>query len=325
MRSNGVRPSELKKYLGLTIQTERLTSEQGLLKLINSLRFDSFRDIHDLVESVNLTSILKNNLTVADLANAEKYFDIHQQYNIDVIPFGDERYPLCLAMTPNPPAMLYIRGDARILNEMPGVAIVGSRQVSRAGEEITKRITSRVCENELVIVSGLAIGTDTNAHQASLNAHAKTIAVLAHGLELAKPKQNSKLARDILENGGAWISEYPVGRPAFKQSFVQRNRIQVGLSATSILIEAAKDSGTMTQADFAIKASRPIFAVVPHKENNPLGLNCEGNVQLVNNNLARPLRTSDDYDELISVIFDSIARITECSKIYMSNIKSELF
>lgn len=317
-------PSDLKKYLGLTVQTERLTSEQGLLKLINSLRFESFRDIHDLVESVNLTSILKNKLTIADLMNSEKYYDLHQQHNIDVIPFGDERYPLCLAMTPNPPAMLYIRGDINILHEMPGVAIVGSRQVSRAGEEITKRITSRVCENGLVIVSGLAIGTDTNAHQASLDANAKTIAVLAHGLELAKPKQNSKLARNILDNGGAWLSEYPVGRPAFKQSFVQRNRIQVGLSATSILIEAAKDSGTMTQADFAIKAGRPIFAVVPHKINNPLELNCEGNVQLVKNNLAKPLRTSEDYDELISVILDSIRRISEYSKIYLNNINASL-
>lgn len=319
-----MRPSDLKKYLGLTIQTERLTSEQGLLKLINSLRFDSLRDIHDLVESVNLTSILKNKLTVESLINAEKYYDIHRQYKIEIIPFGDKRYPLSLAMTPNPPAMLYIRGDVNILHEMPGVAIVGSRQVSRAGEEITKRVTSRICKSGLVIVSGLAIGTDTNAHQASLDAHAKTIAVLAHGLELAKPKQNAKLARDILENGGAWMSEYPVGRPAFKQSFVQRNRIQVGLSATSILIEAAKDSGTMTQADFAIKAGRPIFAVVPHKINNPLGLNCEGNIQLVNNNLASPLRTSEDYDDLMAVIADSINRIAEYSKIYLNNINASL-
>ncbi|EDM1755567.1 DNA processing protein DprA [Salmonella enterica subsp. diarizonae] len=324
MRSNSVRPSDLKKYLGLTIQTERLTSEQGLLKLINSLRFDSLRDIHDLVESVNLTSILKNKLTVESLINAERYYDIHRQYKIEIIPFGDKRYPLSLAMTPNPPAMLYIRGDVNILYEMPGVAIVGSRQVSRAGEEITKRVTSRICKSGLVIVSGLAIGTDTNAHQASLDAHAKTIAVLAHGLELAKPKQNAKLARDILENGGAWMSEYPVGRPAFKQSFVQRNRIQVGLSATSILIEAAKDSGTMTQADFAIKAGRPIFAVVPHKINNPLGLNCEGNIQLVNNNLASPLRTSEDYDDLMAVIADSINRIAEYSKIYLNNINTSL-
>ncbi|HFW5822881.1 TPA: DNA processing protein DprA, partial [Salmonella enterica subsp. enterica serovar Typhimurium] len=86
-----MRPSDLKKYLGLTIQTERLTSEQGLLKLINSLRFDSLRDIHDLVESVNLTSILKNKLTVESLINAERYYDIHRQYKIEIIPFGDKR------------------------------------------------------------------------------------------------------------------------------------------------------------------------------------------------------------------------------------------
>ncbi|MGX8140937.1 DNA-processing protein DprA [Serratia marcescens] len=317
-------PTDLKKYLGLTVQTGRLTSEKGLLKLMNSLRFDSMRDIHDLVEAVNMASVLKGKLTIAEFMSAEKYYDIHQMYNIDIIPFGDDRYPICLAITPNPPAMLYVRGNINILSEMPGVAIVGSRQVSRAGEEITKRVTSRVCEKGLVIVSGLAIGTDTNAHQASLDSHAKTIAVLAHGLESAKPKQNTRLAKDILDNGGAWVSEYPVGRPAFKESFVQRNRIQVGLSATSILIEAAKDSGTMTQADFAIKAQRPIFAVIPHKENNPLHLNCEGNIQLVNNKLANPLRTSEDYDKLISIIFDSINRICEHSKIYMSNINGAL-
>lgn len=317
-------PSDLKKYLGLTVQTERLTSEQGLLKLITGLHFDSINDAHDLIELVNKTSILKKDLTFPEFLNAEKYYDLHQEYNIDVIPFGDEKYPICLAMTPNPPAMIYVRGDVNILNEMPGVAIVGSRQTSLAGEEITKRITSQICEKGLVIVSGLAIGTDKNAHVASLNAHAKTVAVLAHGLELAKPKQNARLAKDILEKGGAWISEYPVGRPAFKQSFVQRNRIQVGLSAASILIEAAKGSGTMTQADFSNKAARPVFAVVPHKENNPLGLNCEGNLQLVNDNLATPLRTSDDYDNLISVIFASIKRISECSGIYLNNINSEL-
>ena len=318
-------PSELKKYLGLAVQTERLTSEQGLLKLINGIQFESIRDFHDLVEVVNTFDILKERIGLSSLDNAERYYDSHLKYGIEAIPFGDRKYPICLAMTPNPPAMLYIRGNESILKEMPGVAIVGSRQVSRAGEEITKRITSRVCEKGLVIVSGLAIGTDTNAHMTSLNANAKTIAVLAHGLEVAKPKQNARLANEILDKGGAWISEYPVGRPAFKQSFVQRNRIQVGLSATSILIEAAKDSGTMTQADFAIKAGRPIFAVVPHKQHNPLNLNCEGNLQLVAADLARPLKTSADYDELMIVIYDSIKRINEYSKMYLENISNSLF
>lgn len=317
-------PSKLKILLGLAVQVDRLASEQGLLKLFNDIPFHKVSDEYELVEYVNSSKILKSQFFISSLYNAEDYLSKHLSLNIVPIPIGDAQYPLCLAITPNPPAMLYVKGDVNILNEMPGVAIVGSREVSVAGAEITRRVTAKICEKGLVIVSGLAIGTDTNAHLATLQARAKTIAVLAHGLEIAKPKQNTRLANDILNNGGAWISEYPIGRPAFKQSFVQRNRIQVGLSAVSILIEAAKNSGTMTQADFAIKALRPIFAVVPHKPDNPLELNCEGTQQLVDNDLANPLRTSQDYDALISVIADSIQRIKVNTDIYKSNVSSFL-
>ncbi|MBJ9631087.1 DNA-processing protein DprA [Citrobacter freundii] len=313
-------PSQFKILLGLSVQVDRLASEQGLLKLFNDIPFHIISDEYELVECVNSAGILKSTFSIASLHNAEDYLSKHLSLGIVPIPFGDSKYPICLAITPNPPAMLYLKGDVNILSEMPGVAIVGSREVSMAGEEITKRITTKICERGVVIVSGLAIGTDTNAHKATLKAGAKTIAVLAHGLESAKPKQNARLANEILSNGGAWISEYPVGRPAFKQSFVQRNRIQVGLSAVSILIEAAKNSGTMTQADFAIKAARPIFAVVPHKADNPLGLNCEGTQQLVDNELANPLRTSQDYDSLMNVISESISKIKINSDIYRSNM-----
>lgn len=163
-------------------------------------------------------------------------------------------------------------------------------------------------------MSGLAIGTDANAHKATLQAKGKTIAVLAHGLEEAKPKQNSRLALEILEKGGAWVSEYPMGRPAQRQSFVQRNRIQVGLSAASVLIEAALNSGTMTQAEFAVKAKRPVFAVVPHLLNNPLNLNCEGTVELVNSKMATPLKTKNDYDGLIEVINKSKLSLLEIKR-----------
>ncbi|WP_436896105.1 DNA-processing protein DprA [Enterobacter hormaechei] len=317
-------PSKLKILLGLSVQVDRLASEQGLLKLFNEIPFHKVADEYELVEYVNTARILKSPFSVSSLYNAEGYLSKHLSLNVVPIPIGDALYPVCLAITPNPPAMLYVKGDVNILNEMPGVAVVGSREVSAAGEEITRRITTKVCEKGLVVVSGLAIGTDTNAHIATLQARAKTIAVLAHGLESAKPKQNARLANDILNNGGAWISEYPIGRPAFKQSFVQRNRIQVGLSAVSILIEAAKNSGTMTQADFALKALRPIFAVVPHKADNPLKLNCEGTQQLVDNELANPLRTSQDYDALITVIAESIQRIKVNTDIYKSNMSSFL-
>lgn len=298
-------PSDLKIYLGLVVQSERLASEQGLLKLINGLPFERVRDIQDLVDLVNVTRVLKSQLELSELRNADKYLNVHRECGIQVIPFGDEKYPVCLAMTPNPPSMLYVRGNVDILNDMPGVAIVGSREFSAAGKVITERISSIISDEQLVIVSGLALGTDTNAHRAALNTNTKTIAVLAHGLELAKPRANSRLADEILEYGGAWISEYPMGRPAFKNSFVQRNRIQVGLSAVSILIEADLNSGTMTQADFALKAKRPIFAVVPHQQNNPLNLNCAGNEQLVLQGKANPLRTKYDYCHLLDVIKSS--------------------
>lgn len=317
--------NELKKMLGLAIQVDRLASDQSVLKLFTSIDFESSRDVYDVIEQVNNSKLMKKNISYAELIDSQKYIDEHLNLGINIVPFGDDMYPLSLAMTPNPPAMIYVKGDINILKALPGVAIVGSRDVSPAGEEITKRITSRVCKENFVIVSGLAIGTDTNAHKATLKAKGKTIAVLAHGLEAAKPRQNARLADEILHLGGAWISEYPIGRPAWKQSFVQRNRIQVGLSAVSILIEAAKGSGTMTQADFALKAARPIFAVVPHKEYNPLYLNCEGTEYLVQQNLARALKTSEDYDILVSVILQSSAKIKSYAKTYAENMKQSLF
>ncbi len=296
---------ELKNILGLAIQIGKLASDQSVLKFFEFIDFEKIRDVHDLAQMVNNHGLLKGNISETDLLLAQAELDKHHSHGIEPIPYGSEYYPLSLASTPNPPAILYVKGGRRILSDLPGVAVVGSRDTSPAGEEITRRITSQIVSAGYIVVSGLAIGTDANAHKAALQAKGRTIAVLAHGLEEAKPKQNSRLAQEILEKGGAWISEYPMGRPAQKQSFVQRNRIQVGLSAGSILIEAALHSGTMTQADFANKAKRPVFAVVPHLPNNPLNLNCEGTIDLVNNNMARPLKTKRDYESVIMIINES--------------------
>lgn len=293
---------EFKNILGLAIQMGKLSSDQSVLKFFELINFDDIRDLSDLSLAISDNGILKERVNHNDLLVASAELNNHYDNDIYLIPFGSKDYPLCLEFSPNPPAILYIKGDREILTDLPGVAVVGSRDVSPAGEEITRRITTQIVNAGYVVVSGLAIGTDANAHKATLQAKGKTIAVLAHGLEEAKPKQNSRLANEILEKGGAWISEYPMGRPAQKQSFVQRNRIQVGLSAASVLIEAALNSGTMTQAEFAVKAKRPVFAVVPHLLNNPLNLNCEGTVDLVNNKMAMPLKTKNDYDGMIDAI-----------------------
>ncbi|MNT17799.1 hypothetical protein D3C72_1529750 [compost metagenome] len=108
-----------------------------------------------------------------------------------------------------------------------------------------------------------------------------------------------------------------------KQSFVQRNRIQVGLSAGSILVEASLGSGTMTQAEFCVQAKRPMYAVVPHRPDNPLQLNCEGTQHLVDSGQAFPLRTKEDYDALIDVMMRSKSKIDKVE--FFRQLKPQLF
>lgn len=314
MRST-VRSIDMKKLLGVVVQTEGLSSDTTLLKLFQTLVFDQYRDELDLLEAVNASSILRRNVERSTFDMARELLYKHELIGIKLIPIGEVGYPISLDISFRPPAILYVRGELDLLSTTPGVAVVGSREISSAGTEITRRITTELCEKNFLIVSGLAIGVDATAHRAALQARGQTVAVLAHGLEEAKPKQNARLGLEILESGGAWVSEYPIGRRAMKQSFVQRNRIQVGLSAGSVLIEAALDSGTMTQAEFCLKERRPLFAVVPHKEDNPLSLNCAGTKLLVEKGEALPLKTKADYDDLV--------RKLSASKLFLQSKESE--
>ncbi|MNJ30304.1 hypothetical protein D3C77_249020 [compost metagenome] len=314
---------EMKQLLGVAVQVYKLGSDATLLKLIDYLDFDQLHDLQDLKEAVEQSRLLRAPLTNKVVNESQDELFRHKQLGISLIPIGETGYPKSLAMTENPPAILYVRGNLSILEQLPGVAVVGSREVSSNGLEITKRITSQLSKAGFVIVSGLAIGVDAMAHRAALQSKGLTIAVLAHGLEEAKPKQNARLGHEILENGGAWISEYPIDRRVLKQSFVQRNRIQVGLSAGSILVEASLGSGTMTQAEFCVQAKRPMYAVVPHRPDNPLQLNCEGTQHLVDSGQAFPLRTKEDYDALIDVMMRSKSKIDKVE--FFRQLKPQLF
>jgi len=313
----------MKQLLGVAVQVYKLGSDATLLKLIDYLDFDQLHDLQDLKEAVEQSRLLRAPLTNKVVSESQDELFRHKQLGISLIPIGETGYPKSLAMTENPPAILYVRGNLHILEQLPGVAVVGSREVSSNGLEITKRITSQLSKAGFVIVSGLAIGVDAMAHRAALQSKGLTIAVLAHGLEEAKPKQNARLGHEILENGGAWISEYPIDRRVLKQSFVQRNRIQVGLSAGSILVEASLGSGTMTQAEFCVQAKRPMYAVVPHRPDNPLQLNCEGTQHLVDSGQAFPLRTKEDYDALIDVMMRSKSKIDKVE--FFRQLKPQLF
>src|SRR5690348_6989652 len=145
--------------------------------------------------------------------------------NVKVLKLNMLSFPDRLRAIPMPPGQLYVLGaDIKELLSKPSVTIVGSRKVSAYGKAVTSTLTADLAKAGVVIISGLAIGVDSIAHRAALEAGGKTIAVMAGGLDKIYPASHHALARQIIEQGGALVSEYPLGTPSFKHHFVARNR-----------------------------------------------------------------------------------------------------
>lgn len=165
---------------------------------------------------------------------------------------------------------LYVRSDnVEDLFSRPRVAIVGSRRVTPYGKAVTMQFAGELAKQGVVIVSGLAIGVDGFAHRAALEAGGLTIAVLPGSVETPYPSRHSGLAQGILEQGGALISEYPAGAIAYKNQFIERNRIVAGMSDALLITEAAINSGTMHTARFALEQGKDVLAV-PGNITSPL-------------------------------------------------------
>ncbi|MBI4993868.1 DNA-protecting protein DprA [Candidatus Wolfebacteria bacterium] len=182
---------------------------------------------------------------------------------INIIKNTDEKFPFLLKQIPNPPEKLYILGDLPddLSDSAPKIAIVGTRKASAHGREFAKKLSKKLTELGAIIVSGLAMGIDTAAHEGAVLAKGKTIAVLANGLDSIYPKQNENLAKKILELGGAIVSEYEPKTPAYQNQFLERNRIVSGLSIATIVIEAPEQSGSIVTARLAAEQGREVFVV----------------------------------------------------------------
>ena len=175
----------------------------------------------------------------------------------------DPRYPRALAALPDAPPLLWVRGDPAALNR-PSVAIAGARAASSLGARIARRFGIDLAERGLCIVSGLARGIDAAAHLGALEAGGRTVAVLAGGVDSIYPAENSDLAARIAAEGGALVSEAPMGRAARAADFPKRNRIVTGLSLGAIVVEAALRSGSLVTARLAGEQGREVMAVPGH-------------------------------------------------------------
>ena len=190
----------------------------------------------------------------------------------------DEKYPKLLKKIKNPPQKLYVKGNENILNSTC-ITVVGSRNMSEYGRKITKEIVKELVLSGMCIVSGLAVGIDTIAHQTCLENNGKTIAVLGSGLNKIFPAENKNLFTSIINKGGAVISEYEPNTIAQKKFFPQRNRIVSGLSLGTLVIEATYRSGTSITAKCAFNQGRKVFCI-PNSIGNK---NSIGTINLLKN------------------------------------------
>jgi DNA processing protein len=225
-----------------------------------------------------------------------------RKLGIALILKEDLEYPLMLREIPCPPFGIYLKGNIKLLKQSPLLAIVGTRKATAQGREIAFTISRELSKNEIVIVSGLALGIDESAHQGVVANNEKTIAVLACGLERIYPAQNHVLGEKILALGGAIISEYPIGSATYSNRFLERNRIVSGLSSAIIVIEAPCRSGALVTAKFALEQNREVF-VIPGSFGHK---NYEGSHELIRSG-ASLVGKIDDLLEFLNISRTSVA------------------
>ncbi len=199
------------------------------------------------------------------------------QKGVRSVTFEEEDYPYLLRNTINPPAVLFYKGTLPADEKM--MAIVGSRKATSYGIQTAGNFASGLAAEGVTIVSGGARGIDSAAHRGALRSHGKTVVVAAFGLDRVYPPENRNLFAQIIEEGGALISEYPLGTPPLGRQFPARNRIIAGLCRGVIVVEAAERSGSLITSDFALEEGRDVFSV-PGSIYIP---SCAGTNQLIRN------------------------------------------
>lgn len=229
---------------------------------------------------------------------------------IKTISIDDENYPTPLKKIKNPPKKLYYRGE--FLKNEKCVAIIGSRNPTFYGKQVALEFSRFLSQNGITIVSGLAMGIDSIAHQGCVETNSRTIAVLGSGIDdkTISPPRNKKLGQEILQKNGMVLSEYPETAPGLPHHFPARNRIIAGLSLGTLVIEAKEKSGALITADFAFSFGRKVFAI-PGTIYSPLSRGCNKLIQkgaiLANEpqDILKNLGLSGQEQKTLSIQFNS--------------------
>lgn len=227
----------------------------------------------EYLEVPGIGEMLAGKLADCDWRNSfDAESDLADRGGVRLVTYFDENYPDVLRQLYDPPLVLYVRGQ---LGEYPdrAVAIVGTRKTTSYGRRMTQAIAADAVSAGFTVVSGLAYGVDTVAHQTTVDAGGRTVAVVAGGLMHLHPMENIPLANAIIAHGGAVISEFPMDFPVSRTGFPRRNRIVAGLTRATIVTEAGLQSGALITAKLALENGREVFAV-PGQADNPQASGC---------------------------------------------------
>lgn len=262
-----------------------LKAFKGEFKL--ELKYCLELDAKELLEKVNEFLGLKKAITKEELENAiikaKNILKNCEKDDIKFVGYFEKEYPMLLRKIDKPPIILYYKGNLKQINESVNIALIGTRKPSEWSASIGKQIATRLVNEKITIVSGLASGCDTVGHSIAVENKAPTIAYMPCGLDSIYPLKNKELSEKILENGGCLISEYTPGSKALKSHFGERDRLQSGSSNGVIVLESSAKGGTMITAGCAIVQKRKL-AVLWKRKTKDLNNNFEnakGNSLLV--------------------------------------------
>jgi DNA processing protein len=247
----------------------------------------------DLIDTGLKDKTVNDFIRFRENLNIEGYFKKLKNLSISYLLLGDADYPVNLKEIEGAPTVLYIKGEIKKRDER-AIAIVGARRMTPYGREVTEKFVKELSAYGITIVSGLARGIDTCAHKTALLVGGRTLAVVASGLDIIYPPENTYLEGEIIKRGGAVISEYPLGYPPLARNFPARNRIISGLSKAVLVVEGAKKSGTLLTASAAANQGREVFAI-PGPITSPMS---EATLFLIQNGAKIASSAKDILDDL---------------------------
>ena len=214
------------------------------------------------LEKLRLIPEAVDSIIARDLfVRAEAEIETVRKLGADLLILDDGVYPELLREIYDPPITLYVKGAWEVCLEQPCIAVVGSRRCSTYGQNAALMLARDLAQRGVTVVSGFARGIDAAAHRGALEAGGRTVAVLGTGMGEFYPRDHKRLADEILDRGGAVVTQFPLGTPPVAENFPYRNRIISGLSLGVVVVEAAENSGSLITARLAIEQNREVFAV----------------------------------------------------------------